>query len=267
MEDTNSDPKTILKARSILFGICVLASISVWNFATAAESPINDARATLEKWVETRQLISKTKSDWQSDKDSLEQTIALYERELKGVDEQMSKVSTNNTQVDKEMKEATVLQKQSNEALGQVRQFATDFEARVRKVAPQLPNPLQDILKPLIARLPADPANTKMLAAERVQVLVGILNELDKFNNAVNVFNEKRKNPKGEEVAVQTVYIGLGAAYFVNEAGDFAGVGTPGADGWEWSVKNEIAPTVQEVVKIYRNEKTARFVTLPAAIR
>ena len=269
MEDSN--PKPILKAQSILTRICLLTFVSVatvaWNSANAAESSVNDARATLEKWVETRQLISKTKSDWQSDKESLEQTVALYERELKGIDEQMSKVSTNNTQVEKEMKEAIVLQKQSNEALGETRQFATDFEVKVRNVAPQLPMPLQDILKPLIARLPADPANTKMLAAERVQVLVGILNELDKFNNAVNVFNEKRKNSKGEEVAVQTVYIGLGAAYFVNEAGDFAGVGAPGANGWDWNVKNEIAATVQDVVKIYRNEKTARFVTLPVAIR
>jgi hypothetical protein len=151
--------------------------------------------------------------------------------------------------------------------LAQAREFASGFEARVRKFAAQVPTPLQDILKPLLARLPADPANTKMLAAERVQVLVGILNELDKFNNGVSVFNEKRKNAKGDEVAVQTVYIGLGAAYFVNEAGDFAGTGAPGANGWEWTVKNEIAPSVQEVVKIYRNEKTARFVTLPAAIR
>ena len=235
--------------------------------AIGAESPVSDARATLEKWVETRQLISKTKSDWQSDKESLEQTVALYERELKGIDDQMSKVSTNNTQVEKEMQGATVLQKQSNEALANGRQFATEFEARIQKFAPQLPVPLQDIIKPLLARLPADPANTKMLAAERVQVLVGILNELDKFNNAVNVFNEKRKNPKGEEVAVQTVYVGLGAAYFVNEAGDFAGTGAPGANGWEWGVKNEIAPSVKEVVKIYRNEGTARFVTLPANIR
>ena len=263
----------MLKGRNA-FRMCLLNALAFvsaaavfLNSGAAAESPINDARATLEKWVETRQLISKTKSDWQSDKESLEQTIALYERELKGIDEQMSKVSTNNTQVEKEMQEATALQKQSNEALVQSRQFATEFEAQVGKLAPQLPIPLQDILKPMLARLPADPTNTKMLAAERVQVLVGILNELDKFNNAVNVFNERRKNPKGEEVAVQTIYIGLGAAYFVNEAGDFAGVGAPGANGWEWNVKNEIASTVQEVVKIYRNEKTARFVTLPAAIR
>ena len=233
-----------------------------------AETPLNETRSTLEKWVETRQLISKTRSDWQSDKETLEQTIQLYERELKAMDDQMSKVSTNNTQVAKEMTEATSLQKLSNETLDGVRQFAMQFEARVKKFVPQLPAPLQDILKPQLARLPADPANTKMLAAERVQVLVGVLNELDKFNNSVNVFyTEKRKNPAGAEVAVQTIYVGLGAAYFVNEAGDFAGTGTPGANGWEWTVKPEIAATVQEVVKIYRSEKTARFVTLPVVVR
>ena len=59
----------------------------------------------------------------------------------------------------------------------------------------------------------------------------------------------------------------IGAAYFVNEAGDFAGSGSHGANGWEWSVKPEIATAVQEVVTIYRNERTARFVTLPAAVR
>jgi septal ring factor EnvC (AmiA/AmiB activator) len=235
---------------------------------SAAEeaSPLARTRSTLEQWVETRQLISQTRSDWQTDRETLEQTVQLYERELKFIDEQMAKVSTNNTQVAKEMGEALALQKTSNETLDGARHFATEHEARVKKLAPQLPEPLQEILKPLLARMPADPATTKMLAAERMQVLVGVLNELDKFNNAVNLFNEKRTNPKGEEVAVQTVYVGLGAAYFVNEAGDFAGTGAPGANGWEWSVKSEIAPTVQEAVRIYRNERTARFVTLPATV-
>ena len=248
--------------------LLVAALVSVQSNAAESDfSPLTQTRSTLEQWVQTRQLISKTRSDWQSDKESIEQTIALYERELKSVEEQMSKVSTNNTQVTKEMTEATVLQKLSNETLEVSRTFAADFEARVKKLVPQLPSPLQDILKPLLARLPADPANTKMLAAERVQVLVGVLSELDKFNNAVNLFNEKRKNPKGDEVAVQTIYVGLGAAYFVNEAGDFAGGGSSGNNGWEWSVKPEIASAVQEVVKIYRNERTARFVTLPATVR
>lgn len=224
-------------------------------------------RSTLEQWVQTRQLISQTRADWQTDKETLDQTVALYERELKAIDEQFSKVATNNTQVAKEMGEAEALQKTSNETLADAKKFATEFEAKVKQLVPQLPGPLQDILKPLLARLPADPANTKMLAAERMQVLVGVLNELDKFNNAISIFSERRKNDKGEEVSVQTVYLGLGAAYFVNEAGDFAGTGTAGKNGWEWTAKPEIATTVQEVVKIYRNERAARFVTLPAAVR
>lgn len=224
-------------------------------------------RSTLEQWVQTWQLISQTRADWQTDKETLQQTVALYERELRAIEEQMSKVATNNTQVAKEMTEATALQKTSNETLTDAKKFAAEFEAKVKQLVPQLPGPLQDILKPLLARLPADPANTKMLAAERMQVLVGVLNELDKFNNAISIFNERRKNEKGEEVSVQTVYIGLGVAYFVNEAGDFAGTGTAGKNGWEWTAKPEIAATVHEVVKIYRNERAARFVTLPAAVR
>lgn len=242
----------------------------VWCCAAVAwaETPLAETRSTLEKWMETRQLISKTRGDWQTDKETLEQTVLLYERELKSIDDQMSRVSTNNTQVAKEMEEANTLQKTSNETLDGVRQYATQLEARVKKFVPQLPVPLQDILKPQLARLPTDPASTRMLAAERMQVLVGVLNELDKFNNSVNVFyTEKRKNPAGDEVAVQTIYVGLGAAYFVNEAADFAGTGAPGASGWEWAVKPEIAPSVQEVVKIYSNKKAARFVTLPATVR
>jgi len=106
-----------------------------------------------------------------------------------------------------------------------------------------------------------------MTAAERLQVLVGILNELDKFNSGISVFNAKRRNDKGDEIAVETVYVGLGAAYFANEAGDFAGRGTSGASGWDWQVRSDLGPSIREVIRIYRNEPPAHFISLPATIR
>lgn len=245
----------------------LLLTAGALRAAEAGVNALTQSRSTLEQWVQTKQLVSKTRSDWEADKESLAQTVALYERELKSVDEQMSKVSTNNTQVQREMTEATALQAAAHETLGQAREFAAGFEAKVKELVPRLPAPLQDILKPQLAKLPADPANARLLAAERMQTLVGILNEIDKFNNAVNLFNEKRKNSAGDEVAVQTVYIGLGAGYFVNEGGDFAGVGAPGDTGWEWTIQSDLAAKIQEVVKIYRMERTAKFVTLPATVR
>jgi Protein of unknown function (DUF3450) len=245
----------------------IILALGLVATGVAAESKLSDQRATLEKWVQTRQLIAKTKTDWQSDREMLDQSVLLFERELKQVEEQMGKLSTNSAQVDKERLSAEALKKTSEESLAGARDFATSFEAQVKAQLPRLPLPLQDILKPLLNRLPADPANTKMPATERIQVLVGVLNELDKFNNGVSLFSEKRKNSKGEEVAVETVYVGLGAAYFVNEANDFAGTGTPGANGWEWTTQSDLAPSVREVIRIYRNERPARFIPLPATIR
>jgi len=245
-----------------------LLTITMWCVATADTGPkLYETRSTLEKWVETRQLVSKTRSDWQTDKETLEQSISLFERELKGVEEQLSKLSTNSVQADKERAQTEAAIKAANQSLEPAQAFATSFETQIAGLQPQLPQPLQDILKPLLARLPSDPANTKMKPTERTQVIVGVLNEIDKFNNGVNLFSEKRKNQAGAEVAVETVYVGLGGAYFVNEAGDFAGVGTPGAQGWEWTIKPAIAASVREVIRIYRAERTARFVGLPAVIK
>src|ERR1043166_80294 len=123
--------------------------------AYSADTALNETRSALEKWVETRQLVSKTSADWQTDKEILEQTIQLFEREVKSIDEQMSKISTNNIQVEKERTEAEALKKSSTESLERARQFAEEFEGQVTKLVPQLPLPLQEILKPLLTRIPS----------------------------------------------------------------------------------------------------------------
>lgn len=251
---------------NVIFMRAILLLTLVLTGTVKAEIPLTETRSTLEKWVETRQLISKARNDWRTDKETIEQTIQLYERELKSIDEQMSKVSTNNTQIDKERSEAEAQKKIANASLDRAREFVAGFEAQVKKLSPQLPAPLQEILTLLLHRMPSDAA-TKMSTAERMQVVVGVLNEMDKFNNSVSVFNEKRKNAKGEEVAVETVYVGLGAAYFVNQSNDFAGTGTPGANGWEWTTKPELASAVRDAIKIYRNEQPAHFVSLPVVLR
>jgi len=253
-----------------MISVCLrLAIVAVMSVAALlrAETPLNEARTTLDKWVETRQLISKTKTDWQSDKEMLEQSIQLISRELRAVEEQMAKLSTNNSQAEKERVQAEASLKSSSECLDQAKQFATEVEGKVAGLLPELPNPLQEVLKPFVNRMPTNSAITKLPVNERMQVLVGMLNEVDKFNSALSIFNEKRANEKGEQMAVETVYVGLGVAYFVNATGSFAGTGSPGGRGWEWTPQPELASSVRDVLKIYRNEQPARFVLLPIAIK
>lgn len=233
----------------------------------AVESPLASARSGVEQWVQTRQLISRTKADWESEKDLLLQTKALYERELAGIAEQRGKVSTNSAQVDRERATAEIELKESNATLDHARVTMEGLEAKVRALVPQLPSPLQETLKPLLARLPEDAKTTKLGVTERLQTVVSVLNEVDKFNNAVTLASEKRKNPAGDEMAVETVYVGLGAGFFVNQTGEFSGHGRPGPKGWEWTADAALSPSVREVVRIYRGERTATFVPLPVTLR
>lgn len=234
--------------------------------ARAAESPLAVSRANLEKWIETRQTLAKTRADWQSDREILDQSIALFERELKTVEDQLGRVSTNNAQIDRERLEAESQKAAANGELQRWREALPELERNLLTLVPALPPPLQDQLKLLLNRIPSG-TESKAGAAERMQTVVGILNEIDKFNNALSVFNEKRKDASGTEVAVEVVYIGLGAAYFVNQSNDFAGTGTSSDKGWDWKPAPDLAPAIREIIRIYRNDQPARFVSLPAQIR
>src|ERR1043166_9423865 len=135
---------------SAYMSLSVLCAL-VWTVSVQAQTPLNEVRSTVDKWVETRQLISKTKSEWQSDKDLLEQSVRVFERELKAVEEQFVKLGTNSAQVERERTAAEASLKSSNESLARAKQFAADFEGRIANLIPQLPAPLQETLKPLVA--------------------------------------------------------------------------------------------------------------------
>lgn len=234
--------------------------------AGAAENTLSTARETVGQWVQTQQLISRTRAEWESDKEMLQQSKALFERELKSVQDEMGKQSTNSSVANAERLKLEGELQRSNAALEAARGQISTLETDLRKLLPLLPEPVLAGAQQLLNRLPADPANTKAGVSERVQTVVSLLNAVDKFNNAVTVFTEKRRNGQGEEVSVETVYVGLGAAYFVNESGNFAGTGHPGDKGWEWTVDPALAGDVREIIRIYRNERTARFVPLPVVL-
>ena len=62
---------------------------------TSETAPIIEAtRETLTKWVETKQLISKEKSEWASGKDILEDRVRLAQAETTTVREKLKEIST-----------------------------------------------------------------------------------------------------------------------------------------------------------------------------
>ena len=66
---------------------------------------------------------------------------------------------------------------------------------------------------------------------------------------------------------MKVVYFGLGAAYAVNESGDFALVGMPTAEGWSFSERNDLAEKIKTMVDVLNGDVDAQFVELPIDLK
>ena len=247
--------------------LIVSPALSGLNGAESSASPIEQTRSTLDKWVETRQLIAKSRADWQVERESLVQSVAILEQAAKDLDEQIKTARETASKADEErqklLEQGQVLTK-GTEAIASV---ISGLEAQTLTLIKWLPDPLRDTIRELSTRIPKDAASAKKSSvSQRMLNVVGILSEIDKFNNDIRVTTELRKIPQGGEIQVRTMYLGLAIAYFVDNTGNYAGVGQPTAEGWQWTARNDLGPRIADVVNVYENAATAHFVPLPVTI-
>lgn len=246
---------------------CWIALFLLGSGAAHVEASVEEARANLEQWVETRQLTSRLKADWRQEKEMLDQTAALFDRELEELNGQLAKADTGTSQIDRDREALQAEQQELTDAENRAAEYVTRFEERIRKLSAAFPPPLAERLDPLMKRLPEDPSGTRLKPVERMQNVVGILNEVDKFNSSITVESGLQRQPSGEEIQVKTLYLGLAQAYFTDQTGGFAGVGVPSLAGWEWTPQPGLGDAVLKAIAVYENARPPAFEALPMVVQ
>jgi len=232
-----------------------------------AQNAIEDTRSTLEQWVETEQIISETKSDWVLEKAILEDSEKLLASELERLNTALEELDATATAADEERTELAAEKESLNEAAGVVEANIGKLETQLKAIVKTLPTPLVDKIKPLIRRLPEDSSKTKLSLGERVQNIVGILSQADKFNGTITQTSESRDVGGGRVIEVRTLYWGLGGAFYVDSAGEYAGVGYPGTDAWEWPKVEGASAQIKRLLDVYEGSEDIQFVPVPARIK
>lgn len=247
-------------------GVAIAGSLVI---AVSQTSPgqLEEIRANIDKWVETRQLLAKARSEWAADQETLQQSISLIEKEVKLINERIAQTQETASQADRDRLVLVEENERLSKASAAVQAVLADLERQTTNLAAGLPLPLQERILPLLKRIPNHPDQSRLSVSERMQSIVGILSEVDKFNNAISVFPELRRNSAGVEVQVKTLYVGLGAAFFADKSGEYGGVGIPTGTGWEWTPKPEFATDIARAIAIYENTETAQFVKLPVTVK
>lgn len=248
--------------------IVVLAAAALgWAAETGNRQRIDSARLAMEKWVETQRVISKEKQDWALGRQILNERIALVEREITSLREKIAQAQESINDADKRRVELMDENEKLKNASAILTGVVAKLEARTSALIQRLPDPIRDRIKPLSQSLPRDPNQTRLSLAQRFQNVVGILNEVNKFQREITVTSEVRPLADGTVAEVAAIYVGLGQAYYSGANGAVAGVGRPSEAGWTWESANDAAGRVADAIAILKNEKVASFVLLPLKVQ
>ena len=232
----------------------------------SAPPTLEETRLTMDKWLETQQIISKERKDWQQGKEILLSRLELVKKEVATLDEKNKQAESSVTEANKKRSELLAENDQLTAAGAQLTGAVAGMEREIRQMFKQLPEPVQTKLQPLYQRIPEDPSKTRVAAAERYQNILGILNELNKTNNEITVSYEVHNLADGRPSEVKAIYVGLAQAYYVSARGE-AGIGRPTADGWKWEPSKSVARDVLMALEILEGKQSPAFVPLPVILK
>jgi len=255
---------TALVATAALFVAPVRAQ---QNPATPAIDAVTETRQTVEQWVETRNLASKERRDWQLGKEAMSARMELLRREIATMQQRTADANKSVATAD-EQRAGRLAENEQRKAAGERAMARVQaLETKLLAVLPRLPEPLQKRIAPLTQQLTGPAADNKASLGERWQNVIGALGEIDKWNREVVVTSEVRAVGDGQSVEVTVLYLGLGQAFYASSNGRFAGRGAADASGWKWQRDDAIAADVLRTIAVWKNEQVAAFVRLPVQVQ
>lgn len=251
----------------LLVALLVGTTLLVSRSSAEEEAGIDQTRTALEQWVQNRRTIAKEKRDWALGKEVLNNRIEIVQNEIASL---RSKIDAESKKVDTAEAERAELEQQSRklkQATEELEGTVVELEGRIKRLLPRLPMPIRERVKPLSQRIPENPEETEQTVSERFVNVVGILQEVNKFNNQITHHIERRTLPDGTTAEVTTLYLGIGRAYYVNAEAGVAGTGTASADGWAWTPADDQVAVIARAIAIIKGERPASYVPVSLEVQ
>lgn len=258
----------ILPTKLKLSLFATLPLLSLFSVSRGAEV-FDKARTTLERWVETRQIIAQERTAWLAEEKTLTESIDFLKTEMASIKQAIADANVDISTQDDTQKELRTEINDAEEALKVVEAAVPVFEKKLLDLASIFPSVFVEKVATQMRRIP-DPSSNRAVSAtldERVQNIISILENIEYFNKTINLSSELRETD-GDTIEVKTIYIGFGQAYFVDEGMTTAGYGYPViGKGWEWISMPEIAQAVTNTILVADNRKPAVFVSVPVDLQ
>ncbi len=234
-----------------------------------SKDPLDQSKENMRLWLETSQKRQAEENAWKNDQEILtnykEGLLAEKAAYLEQIEEAKQRAQAADQQSTDKISQRDQLIAAEKALASHLRGLEEEFVKQV----PALPAPLIKMSKMAVGietlkknlALPADQQTDDV--GKRSANLTEMIAEVEKFQQNVTVSNELHKNAAGQEFNMQVVYLGMAAAYAVNEDASFALIGSPQTGGWKFTERNEIAADIKKLIVTATTEKDISFTPLP----
>jgi len=226
---------------------------------------LDEARNLVGEWIGVEKTISEERADWEAGQTIIKDMIALLETEKASLTEKIRIAEEGLSESDKKREELLNESDEYRAAVDILGDKIGMVEKRVVALHSQFPVPLQEEVSTLFARIPREGEEVRLSVSQRLQSVIAILSQADKFNSGVQFVSDIQKLDSGQS-EVDVLYFGLAGAFFQNREGTYVGIGFPSSEGWQWEEVPESGDEISKLFSVYAGEVQAEFVKLPVKI-
>lgn len=237
--------------RLALFGMSALCAPLVP--AQTTQERINDTKQAVTDYVFLRQQIAEAKNEWRVYQEVTTRRIEFFQEEIERLEGEISRSDETRSSAEIVIAERRATISELEGANNIVAASMPGLETRLTGISEYFPTPLKDRVKPLLDQL-----GKPRQAAQRMALVIGIMNEVDKFNSSWESASEQVDN-----LIVTTLYMGLAGGFYASADGSMGGYLVPAKGEWTKVPDNEAAPRIALAIKYYNSEiKPAELVPL-----
>ena len=245
------------------FPMVALLSILFYFSVYASEL---DPLSKLKEWIGVEKTYSQEREEWRAKKVWLEEQITLGETELKSLREKSKDIEAIFDDSEKETESLLATQKELELQVQKLEAILSKVEKVILGLRIQFPEPLQKELEIAFLKITNREKPTDGRLSERFQNALAILALVQNFDQKVTIAETLRTTDQGETYLVDTIYFGLGQAYYTG-AKD-AGVGVPSDRGWQWKSFPKLKEPIRKTIAIAQGQRgDISFVNLPISLQ
>ncbi len=246
--------------------MAAVATLSIAIPYSVSADIVKDTQNVLSEWISLEKQISEEKFAWIEQKEVLENSIEFMETEIASLEEIIKTAEETASAGEKKRAELEGDQESLDAATDVMTAAVEDYESQIKELSLTWPHAFRKSVETFLKRIPNEEQKETTPITIRLQNVVAIMSQFDKFQNVVTK-DTGIQEVSGESREVTTLYFGFAYAYFIDGTGEYSGYGYPASDkGWDWKPDPSIAEDVTQLVAIYDRSVDASFLGMPAKI-